>query len=400
MWKEFKIGDVLDIRRSNGIFHANAINISDRPFEGSHPYVVRSSKNNGIRGYIKDDEAALNPARTISFAQDTAEMFYQEEAYFTGNNVKVASIKDGTPLNEMSALFIITALRKSMSAFHWGMSFELEKIKDITITLPATETHEPDWNYMQERIAELEQERIAELEQYLIATGLNDYELTEEDKHILATKLTDGGASQSSESGSGCWKEARLFRIGDLFEKKTIKGYPKSKENLIPDESGFYVYGQNILHQYPQKVLLDEKYLQHINPKHPILAYTSSVGEIGMIEEDFYRSGDNGAFQGLIPKWKNSKYETQYILSVLKKQFANFGYSTCMANIVDLMFELPIQTTQDGPIIDVTHTYHPEGYIPDWDFMDKYIHAIEKAVIADVVKYKDEVIANTKIVTQ
>lgn len=192
-WKEFKIGDVLDIQSSNGIFHANALNISEQPFEGSHPYVVRSSKNNGIRGYIKDDEAALNPARTISFAQDTAEMFYQEEAYFTGNNVKVASIKDGTPLNEMSALFIITALRKSMSAFHWGMSFELEKIKDITITLPATEPHEPDWNYMQERIAELEQERIAELEQYLIATGLNDYELTEEDKHILATKLTDGG---------------------------------------------------------------------------------------------------------------------------------------------------------------------------------------------------------------
>lgn len=119
-------------------------------------------------------------------------MFYQEEAYFTGNNVKVASIKDGTPLNEMSALFIITALRKSMSAFHWGMSFELEKIKDITITLPATETHEPDWNYMQERIAELEQ--------YLIATGLNDYELTEEDKHILATKLTDGGGHHKARN--------------------------------------------------------------------------------------------------------------------------------------------------------------------------------------------------------
>lgn len=210
MWKEFKIGDVLDIRSSNGIFHANALNISEQPFEGSHPYVVRSSKNNGIRGYIKEDEAALNPAKTISFAQDTAEMFYQEEAYFTGNNVKVASIKDGTHLNEMSALFIITALRKSMSAFHWGMSFELEKIKDMAIILPATETHEPDWNYMQERIAELEQERIAELEreriaeleQYLIATGLNDYELTEKDKQILATKLTDGGGITKL----GIWK--------------------------------------------------------------------------------------------------------------------------------------------------------------------------------------------------
>ena len=89
-----------------------------------------------------------------------------------------------------------------MSAFHWGMSFELEKIKDMAIILPATETHEPDWNYMQERIAELERERIAELEQYLIATGLNDYELTEKDKQILATKLTDGGGITKL----GIWK--------------------------------------------------------------------------------------------------------------------------------------------------------------------------------------------------
>ena len=32
----------------------------------------------------------------------------------------------------------------------------------------------------------------------------------------------------------------------------------------------------------------------------------------------------------------------------------------------------------------------------DWEYMDKYIHAIEKVVIKDVVKYKDEMIAKTK----
>jgi hypothetical protein len=31
-----------------------------------------------------------------------------------------------------------------------------------------------------------------------------------------------------------------------------------------------------------------------------------------------------------------------------------------------------------------------------WVFMEKYIKAIEKVVIADVVKYKDEIIAKTK----
>ena len=31
-----------------------------------------------------------------------------------------------------------------------------------------------------------------------------------------------------------------------------------------------------------------------------------------------------------------------------------------------------------------------------WLFIEKYIRAIEKIVIADVVKYKDEIIAKTK----
>ena len=60
---------------------------------------------------------------------------------------------------------------------------------------------------------------------------------------------------------------------------------------------------------------------------------------------------------------------------------------------------LPIQTADNEPFIDSLCTYHQMGYTPDWDFMDKYIRAIEKVVIADVVKYKDEVIANTKAMT-
>ena len=44
-----------------------------------------------------------------------------------------------------------------------------------------------------DRVAELEKDRVAELENYLIASGLNDYELTEEDKSVLAAKLVDGG---------------------------------------------------------------------------------------------------------------------------------------------------------------------------------------------------------------
>lgn len=49
-----------------------------------------------------------------------------------------------------------------------------------------------------------------------------------------------------------------------------------------------------------------------------------------------------------------------------------------------------------NPILDADCTYHPDGYIPDWNFMEKYIKAIEKTVIADVVKWKNKVIEKTK----
>jgi hypothetical protein len=67
--------------------------------------------------------------------------------------------------------------------------------KDLAVVLPVIlhpdANHEYtvddiDWDYMRDRITELERDRITELDAYLQATGLNDYELTEDDKKILS----------------------------------------------------------------------------------------------------------------------------------------------------------------------------------------------------------------------
>lgn len=135
--------------------------------------------------------------------------------------------------------------------------------------------------------------------------------------------------------------------------------------------SGYHMFGQNILYQYPQKILLDEKYLQVVDEQYPILAYTSSVGEIGIIKESFYRSGNNGAFQGLFPK--NHKFtarELQFILISIKKQFDLFGYATGMANVLELEFYLP---EKNGEI--------------DYDFMEEFIAELEARHIAELEAY-------------
>ena len=170
-----------------------------------------------------------------------------------------------------------------------------------------------------------------------------------------------------------------------------MRGYPKIKENLTANPDGYYVYGQNIRRQYHYKIMMDEMYLHRVDANQPILAYTSSVGEIGMIEESFYRSGDNGAFQGLFPKHKKySTLESLYLLTCLRKHFATFDYSTSMNNTLELQIVLPIQIDNSGEILlDPYCTYHPEGLTPDWSYMERYIRAIEKITIADVVKYRD-----------
>ena len=72
-----------------------------------------------------------------------------------------------------------------------------------------------------------------------------------------------------------------------------------------------------------------------------------------------------------------------FIAAILQHTLLNsFNYSNMCswAKIKDLSIKLPVTETEEI----------------DWEFMEDYIKAIQKIVIKDVVKYKDEVIAKTK----
>lgn len=189
----FALGDVFEIYSPKKRFNANAVQ-----FGGKYPYVARGSSNNGIRGYITEDVQYLSPAKSLSFGQDTATVFYQPDAYFTGDKIKVMVLRNHE-LNDELAQYFITVITKAFSTFAWGQSSFNEKIlKSTKIVLPVIKSPDPnheytvddiDYEYMQERISELEQERISELDAYLAASGLDDYELTDEDKEILSLSL-------------------------------------------------------------------------------------------------------------------------------------------------------------------------------------------------------------------
>jgi hypothetical protein len=150
-WKEFRLGDLFEINSSKKRYDANKVEIS----EVGQPYVVRTSLNNGIRGFINEEEQFINYGNTISFGQDTATMFYQEHPYFTGDKIKIVKSKDQN-FNKKNAQFFITTMTKSFSSFSWGgSSFNVNVISSQMLNLPV-QNNQPNYAIMETFISAIQ----------------------------------------------------------------------------------------------------------------------------------------------------------------------------------------------------------------------------------------------------
>lgn len=146
-FKTFKLGNgderLFDITSPKKRFNANTVT-----FGGKYPYVVRSSTNNGIRGYITEDTCYLNEANTISFGQDTATIFYQERAYFTGDKIKIMTYRDRALYPEL-ACYLLTIMRKAFQNFAWGQSsFNEDILKNMEVSLPVKSNGKIDYDFI------------------------------------------------------------------------------------------------------------------------------------------------------------------------------------------------------------------------------------------------------------
>jgi len=161
-FKEFRIGKLFEINSYKKRFDANKVTISDI----GKPYVVRTSLNNGIRGYIDEDKQFLNEGNTISFGQDTATMFYQEKPYFTGDKIKIIKSKDSR-FNKLNGLFFVSTISKSFSSFSWGgSSFSVKIIGSQLMKLP-TKNQQPNYKLMETLISAVQKMIIKDIVLYV-----------------------------------------------------------------------------------------------------------------------------------------------------------------------------------------------------------------------------------------
>ena len=217
-----------------------------------------------------------------------------------------------------------------------------------------------------------------------------------------------GGQLESSTSGNGCsndqtndcWKQVREFRVGDLFNVDSWQ-YGKNKQyktkfdtptqKSIPVISGVTI--NNGVNYYTEDELEENEIWNDCLTITTRGEYSGSV-----FYQDYPFALANNILVMPIPGL--SQNMKLYIATALQKlPFGGYGNYPTKDKLAKSAIALPIQTdSSNHPVIDPTHKYHPEGFVPDWEYMEKYIRAMEKVVIRDVVVWKDEMIEKTKMV--
>ncbi len=257
-----------------------------------------------------------------------------------------------------------------------------EKIKTFTIQLPIKD-NEIDFNFMEsfvaeleeervaeleeervaeleeERVAELEEERVAELSAYLIVSGLDNYELSEDEEKVLNDVKLDIVK----------WGE---YKYKDIFNR-IEQGQRLKKGDQMKGNIPFVMSGTT-----------NTGVVNFIS--NPVASFPANSITVDIFGNAFYRGYAFGAGDDTGVYW-NDKIEyvsntMLFFTAAIQKSLAgkySYGKKLRSSRNTNFLMSLP---SKNGK--------------PDYETMETLISAVQKLVIKDVVLYTDKRIKAAK----
>lgn len=343
------------------------------------PALTAGIQNQGLNNYVpKNNATILKQVISISAnGANTGATFYQKHPFTVLQDAYAIKLKKNelSKLNDNQYLFFVSAISKSISnMFEWTNKATWERVKERKISLP-TKKGNIDYDFMDSFVAELEAQRVAELEAYLKTTGLNDYELTDEEKKVLSLseKTASNEVRYSADNAKNETIKFKPFKLGELFKSQT--GDVDLQQKDINGKGVYFVNSGNT--NYGIKGKTDRK----------AKIFLKNTITIDFFGNAYYRNYEyklathNHVFS-LSGNVIKNHLVGQYLISTMQYLTKIYGYSL-MATWTKLKEnEIKLPVTENGEI--------------NFDYMEKYITAIEKLTIKNVVEYKDKLIEQTK----
>jgi hypothetical protein len=361
-WGEFKIEDLF--YSYNGNFDIKKEHINNKGY-----YVITAGlTNNGILGK-SDVEAKIFDEKTITIDM-FGFAFFRQFQYKMVTHARVFALVPKFKITNNQGLFLANSFHFFNKLFGYENMCSWAKIKNEKIKLPILENGEINFSFMEKFIAELEETHLAELEAYLLATGLKNYNLTEQEEQVL--KDFENGKFELSQ-----------FRIEDVLSWQKQKEIDPLKLGILKDEAEelYPFYGQatinNGIISYNQLI---SDVLNNIHGKPTILIHSNNQN-IVYLETPFYLKDGHGATSVLQSNQLNKINQMFIIASINKVIKIKYSYNNKATKIElkNTIIELPIKDNQ-----------------PDYKAMELLISAIQKLVIKDVVLYADKKLSTTK----
>lgn len=361
-WGEYELQNLFYITGTKSL-DSNAVDFTNSGIN----FVGRTYENNGIQGKIERRNFEPNEPNTITATVigNYKYVKFQTEEYYCSQNINKLSPKSiFKKWNKAIAYFMVANIQRFVSLYDGQQGgYKLEDIKQHKIKLPI-KNNSIDFNFMEAFIAELEALRIAELEAYLLATGLEDYNLTIPEKQAIENL----GKTEFCN-----------YKIGELFFVLSYKRrFDANKVTVF--ENGEYPYVVRMGTNNGQKGYINED-VEYLNDGNTI-SFGQDTATV-FYQEKPYFTGDK--IKILKPKeYKFSKKNAFCFLTSISKAFESFSWGSSSFSVKIIENQDIVLPTKNGSI--------------DYEYMETLISAIQKLVIKDVVLYADRKISATKSV--
>jgi hypothetical protein len=363
VYKLFVVDKIFDYTSGTGITKEE---IENNP--GCLNAVQSGEGNNGILGkisleYVKTkkykytEKACLTVARTGS----SGFVSFQPDGCVVGDSAKYLLLPEDIASTNIY-LYLQTILTKNRFKYAYGRKVTEDNYFSDFISLPIKTSSSgmpyidetkrfsedgfiPDWSYMDSYISMLH--------------------------HRPITTVNVGNSSPEVKLDT--WKQ---FRFGNLIEEP-YKAHAYTKEDLdrVTDETSETIpYITRTAENNGCEFRTSVEGLDYIEEGNAI-----SIGDTTatfFYQSERFIAGDHMVI--IRADWLN-KWTALFILSVLEKERYKYSYGRAFVKekVEDTILILPILCNRDGtPQIDETCEYSPEGYIPDWSFMEEYIKSL------------------------
>ena len=364
MFKEFTVEQIFRLENPKGkLTTKQLINGNDIP------YVAAKKTENGIAKWCSltnIPKEQIMKGNCIVFIQQgdgsAGYTTYQPNDFYAISCVCCGYIDN--ILDEKVGIYLMSVLDKNKAFYNHSNGWNSERLRRTVLSLPVISHPAPnheytvediDWQYMRDRIRELERDRIRELDAYLKVTGLNDYELNEEDKAVLC--MSDEKFIEDFV-GDVIWKKIKVSDLFDIYHGKRL-----AKSDRIPGNIPFLTAGET-----------NQGVAEYIGNKVDI--YKSPI-TIDMFGNCFYHdgncSGDDNIYFFVADYDKKIKIYISSVITRTIKGIYSYSKQFRQGDADNLEIELPF--TSAGELHKI--------------YIYIYIRAIEKTVIKEMIVWKN-----------